>query len=212
VSDTGPGIEPEKLSRLFTPFDRLGAEQRGVEGTGLGLTLSKRLAEAMGGTIGVESTPGTGSTFWIELPGAESALNREEAPQEKVIADTHVSRTVLYIEDNVDSAQLMERIFSRWPEARLISAMQGRLGMELARQHHPDLILLDLHLPDIQGLDVLQQLRADPATRGIPVVVTSADATPGQIARLRAAGADDYLTKPLNIRRFTEVVREHLEP
>jgi CheY-like chemotaxis protein len=118
---------------------------------------------------------------------------------------------VLYIEDNVDSARLMERIFSRWPGVRLISAMQGRLGLDLAQQHHPDLILLDLHLPDMHGLDVLERLRSNAATRDIPVVVTSADATPGQVERLRAAGADDYLTKPLDISRFSEAIRRRLE-
>jgi protein-histidine pros-kinase len=214
VADTGPGIAPEKLSRLFTPFDRLGAEQTGVEGTGLGLTLSKRLVEAMGGTIGVESSPGAGATFWVELPLTESFLEQEErsgGQVETISPEAALARTVLYIEDNVDSAQLMERIFARWPNVKLISAMQGRLGLELAHQHRPDLILLDLHLPDIHGLDVLEQLRADPATRHVPVVVTSADATPGQITRLKAAGADEYLTKPLDIPRFAEVVRERLE-
>jgi protein-histidine pros-kinase len=212
VTDTGPGIDPEKLSRLFTPFERLGAEQTEVEGTGLGLTLSKRLMEAMGGTIGVESEHGSGSTFWLELPLTPSLLEH----QETALAEANIGmapsqpRLVLYIEDNVDSSQLMERIFARWPDVRLITAMQGRLGVELARQHKPDLVLLDLHLPDIQGLEVLEKLRADPATLGIPVIVTSADATPGQIARLKGAGADEYLTKPLDIPQFADVVRKRL--
>jgi len=212
VSDTGPGIDPAKVARLFTPFDRLGAEQTSVEGTGLGLTLSKRLIEAMGGSIGVESTVGTGSTFWIELPLTESSLQREDRVSSGIDAGPppSVERVVLYIEDNLDSAQLMERIFSRWPSVRLMSAMQGRLGLELARQHKPDLILLDLHLPDIPGVEVLERLRSDPATKFIPVIVTSADATPGQIVRLQAAGADDYVTKPLDIPKFTQAVRERL--
>jgi PAS domain S-box-containing protein len=212
VRDTGPGIEAAMISRIFTPFDRLGAEQSDVEGTGLGLALSKALLEAMGGAIGVESTPGVGSTFWLELPRAESQLQGKELATVPAAAGPLAeARTVLYIEDNVPSAQLMERIFARWPDVKLISAMQGGLGIELARQHKPDLILLDLHLPDIQGLEVLQKVRSDPSTRSIPVVVTSADATPGQIARLRAAGADEYLTKPLDILRFSEVVRKFLE-
>jgi protein-histidine pros-kinase len=213
VSDTGSGIDAEKKSRVFTPFDRLGAEQGDVEGTGLGLALSKALMDAMGGTIGVESTPGLGSTFWLELPRADSLLQGEEiaADGAGVEAALPEARAVLYIEDNVPSAQLMERIFSRWPNVKLISAMQGGLGVDLARQHRPDLILLDLHLPDIHGLEVLQRLRLDPGTHQIPVVVTSADATPGQIARLRAAGADEYLTKPLDIIRFSEVVRKFLK-
>jgi signal transduction histidine kinase len=212
VKDTGPGIDAEKISRVFTPFDRLGAEQGEVEGTGLGLALSKALLEAMGGSIGVESTVGVGSTFWVELPRTESQFHDDALSgadgAEPALAQ---ARTVLYIEDNVPSAQLMERIFSRWPDIKLISAMQGGLGVELARQHVPDLILLDLHLPDIQGLEVLQKVRSDPSTRNIPVVVTSADATPGQIARLRTAGADEYLTKPLDILKFSEVVRKFLE-
>jgi PAS domain S-box-containing protein len=213
VTDTGRGIEPEKLSRLFTPFERLDAEQTGVEGTGLGLTLSKRLMEAMGGTIGVESRAGIGSTFWLELPLAESLLEREEAALSvpSIGAGPTKTRTVLYIEDNVDSSQLMERIFARWPDVKLISAMQGRLGVELAQQHKPDLVLLDLHLPDMQGIEVLERLRTHPETRDIPVIVASADATPGQIARLKAAGAADYLTKPLDIPQFAEVVRKRLE-
>jgi CheY-like chemotaxis protein len=167
----------------------------------------------MSGSIGVESTPGVGSTFWIELPRTESQLPGEITPSSADGAEAALAqaRTVIYIEDNVPSAQLMERIFARWPDIKLISAMQGGLGVELARQHVPDLILLDLHLPDIQGLEVLQRVRSDPTTRNIPVVVTSADATPGQIARLRAAGADEYLTKPLDILRFSEVVRKFLE-
>jgi CheY-like chemotaxis protein len=212
VRDTGPGIDAEKVSHVFVPFDRLGAEQGDVEGTGLGLALSKALLEAMGGAIGVESTPGLGSTFWLELPLTESQLQGDElAAGAAGVAALAAARTVLYIEDNVSSAQLMERIFARWPDVRLISAMHGGLGIELALQHKPDLILLDLHLPDIQGLEVLQKVRSDPSTGRIPVVVTSADATPGQIARLRAAGADEYLTKPLDILRFSGIVRQFLE-
>jgi protein-histidine pros-kinase len=211
VTDTGAGITADKISRVFTPFDRLDAEQTTVEGTGLGLALSKGLIEAMGGTIGVESTPGVGSSFWVELPLTESFLDREAVHGGALDQQVHTqSRTILYIEDNVASAQLMERIFSRWPDIKLISAMQGGIGLELARQHHPDLVLLDLHLPDMQGLEVLQKLRADETTRHIPIMVTSADATPGQIARLRAAGADEYLTKPLDIPHFSERVRELL--
>ena len=211
VNDSGQGIAVDKLSRVFTPFDRLDAEQTSVEGTGLGLALSKGLVEAMGGKIGVESTEGVGSSFWLELPLTESFLEREEYLGTSITQPALTqARTILYIEDNVASAQLMERIFSRWPDVKLISAMQGGIGLELARRHRPDLVLLDLHLPDMQGLEVLLKLRADPLTRDIPVVVTSADATPGQIARLRAAGADEYLTKPLDIPLFSELVRKLL--
>jgi PAS domain S-box-containing protein len=212
VTDTGDGVTEEQRLRLFTPFERLGAEQTDVEGTGLGLALSRRLVEAMGGSLEMESTPGQGSTFWVDLPETRSSLDQTGAHIVLAAAEpvSTEQRTVLYIEDNLDSYQLMERIFAQWPGVNLISAMQGRLGLDLARQHHPDLVLLDLHLPDMQGLEVLQRLRADPSTRDIPVIVTSADATPGQIERLRAAGADDYLTKPLDIPLFASAVRQRL--
>jgi protein-histidine pros-kinase len=212
VRDTGPGVELEKISRLFTPFERLGAEQTDVEGTGLGLALSQRLVEVMGGKIGVESTLGQGSTFWVDLPEAANPAATEVPAGLTVLTDApSAGKTVLYIEDNLASFQLMERIFARWPGTELLAAMQGSLGLDLAQQHHPDLILLDLHLPDMMGWDVLAKLRADEATRDIPVVVTSADATPGQIERLKEAGADDYITKPLDLAVFTEAVLKHLK-
>jgi protein-histidine pros-kinase len=215
VRDTGPGLTQDEQERLFTPFERLDAEQSGVEGTGLGLTLSRRLVEAMHGTLGVESVKGTGSTFWVDLPRTQSTLAQAgelgARQPDQALEAAPEGRTVLYIEDNLASFQLMERIFSRWTGVRLISAMQGRLGIDLAVQHRPDLVLLDLHLPDMHGHEVLQRLRANEATRHIPVIVTSADATSGQVERLTAAGADDYLTKPLNIAQFTEAVRRHLE-
>lgn len=213
VTDTGPGIAEEKRQRLFTPFERLGAEQTDVEGTGLGLALSQRLAEAMGGTLGVDSVPGQGSTFWLELSEADSSAAIAAADEAAVRDQARVSptRTVLYIEDNLASLQLIERIFSRWQGVKLLSAMQGSLGLDLAGQHTPHLILLDLHLPDMHGMEVLERLRADPATKDIPVIVTSADATPGQQDRLISAGADGYMTKPLDIPEFLSVIQKHLE-
>jgi PAS domain S-box-containing protein len=214
IRDTGNGMDEGELARLFTPFERLAAEQSGVEGTGLGLALSRRLVEAMNGSMGVESTKGMGSTFWLDLPASGSAIDLVEVlPPEAVgpvVEAAGPTKTVLYIEDNLASFQLMDRIFARWTGVKLISAMQGRLGVDLAMQHHPDLVLLDLHLPDIHGYEVLQRLRGNDATRDIPIIVTSADATSGQIERLLEAGADDYLTKPLDIPQFTEAVRKHL--
>ena len=209
VTDTGAGIDAASLERLFTPFERLGAEQSSVEGTGLGLALSKRLVDAMGGDIGVRSQPGHGSSFWIELevtssPGVEAPA-AEVAPAVPV-PDDGSRRTILYIEDNLSNVQLVERIVERRPQVELLVAMQGQLGLELARQHEPDLVLVDLNLPDIDGETVLRRLRAEPRMRDVPVVVLSADATPGQIARLRAAGADDYLTKPFDVARFLRLV------
>jgi signal transduction histidine kinase/ActR/RegA family two-component response regulator len=216
VTDTGLGIALDKLKRVFVPFDRLGAEQTNVEGTGLGLALSKQLVTLMNGTIGVQSAVGTGSTFWVELPRAESplvGLNIEAtAREDDTVRIASDSRTVLYIEDNQSNLRLVQRILAHRPETVLLAAQQGRLGLELARAHLPELILLDLHLPDILGTEVLAQLQADPVTQDIPVVVISADATPHQIDSLLAAGARAYLTKPLDVREFFATLDSILTP
>jgi PAS domain S-box-containing protein len=212
VSDTGPGIPTEKLDDLFEPFERLGAEQAHPEGTGLGLALSQRLAEAMGGSIGVETAPGQGSTFWIDLQRAEDPLSRvalAENQRPKPARRSNASRTALYIEDNLSNLKLIEGILSQRPEVRLISTMHGRMGLDLAREHRPDVILLDLQLPDMSGREILDSLKADSATRDIPVIVISADATKGQVRDLLAAGAVAYLTKPVDIERFLEVLDAH---
>ncbi|RIH82447.1 ATP-binding protein [Calidithermus roseus] len=213
VSDTGPGIAPELLHRLFTPFDRLGAEATVAEGTGLGLALSKRLAEAMQGRLGVESVVGKGSTFWLELPQVEAPPPLLEEAREVLAPGAALaeSRTVLYIEDNLSNLRLVEHILARKTDFRLIAAMQGSLGLTLAREHRPDLILLDLHLPDVPGHEVLARLRADPLTQGIPVIILSAEASPGQVQRLLAQGAAAYLTKPLEVSRFLEVLAQVLK-
>jgi PAS domain S-box-containing protein len=210
VTDTGAGIATEKLVRLFTPFDRLGVEQSGVEGTGLGLAVCQRLMHAMAGDIGVNSAAGKGSAFWIELPAVDSPLkalprNRTRAEDETL---TPEAGKILYIEDNLSNLTLVEQMLAEQPGIELLTAMQGGLGIELARQHSPDLILLDLHLPDLHGHEVLARLRQDAITRDIPVVVISADATARQIQRLIAAGARSYLTKPLDIGEFFRVIDE----
>ena len=217
VNDTGVGIPAEKMKLLFSPFERLGAEQTDVEGTGIGLVLSKRLVEIMEGRIGVESEVNVGTTFWIELPGAvspEDSLKPEFTGGLMAAADavSEVERpTVICIEDNPSNLRLIERIMAQRPGIRLLTALMGQTGLDLARQCHPRLILLDVHLPDIDGKEVLQRLRADPNTSGIPVVVISADATPHQEKRLRDAGAQDYLTKPLDVPKFLEIVDRTLE-
>jgi PAS domain S-box-containing protein len=215
VTDTGLGIAAGRMERLFTPFDRLGAEQTDTEGTGLGLALSKRLAEAMGGSMGAESRIGEGSTFWIELPLAEGQVERWErlegdAPAPVTPTPAERTFTLLYVEDNLANLALVKRILARRPDITVVSAMQGELALELAAVHQPDLILLDLHLPGIPGDEVLRRLRQGAATRAIPVIVVSADATTGQPARLVGAGAQAYLTKPLDVRHFMRAVEDAL--
>jgi CheY-like chemotaxis protein len=207
VTDTGPGIAPDSFHLLFAPFERLGAEQTSVPGTGVGLALSRGLAEAMGGTLDVESTPGRGSTFWVEFPIVESPVKMfEEASQRTPRADEGGPLTVLHIEDNLANVELVERVLAQRPGVTLIPAMQGRLGVDLARRHHPVLVLLDLNLVDLPGAEVLQLLRDDPLTADIPVAIVSADAMPRQVQRLLSSGAVAYLTKPIDIHRLLELV------
>ncbi|HKW99498.1 MAG TPA: ATP-binding protein [Bryobacteraceae bacterium] len=211
VRDTGPGIKLDDREKLFTPFERLGAEQTGVEGTGLGLALSKRLLEMMGGSIDVENNPDRGCTFSLDLPLVQDPLEQAETAIEELPAPPDTTphareRIVLYVEDNLSNITLIEHIMVHRPNVRLVPAMQGRLGLDLAREHRPDLILLDLHLPDISGEDVLIGLRQEPELKDIPVIVISADATHGRIERLIGMGVLDYLPKPLDIKRFLELL------
>jgi signal transduction histidine kinase/ActR/RegA family two-component response regulator/HAMP domain-containing protein len=213
VTDTGHGIASDKLARLFTPFERLGADATGVEGTGLGLTLSKHLVEVMGGTLSVESEVGVGSTFSVNLPLAQAPDGAFDGSGERIAAGPEASShggVVLYIEDNLSNLRLVERVLARRPGTTLLSALQGQLGLDLAQEHRPDLILLDLHLPDLSGEEVLGRLREERRTRDIPVVVLSADATPTQIERLLGAGALAYLTKPLDVQALLKLLDENV--
>jgi PAS domain S-box-containing protein len=215
VSDTGGGLTREQQDRLFVPFERLGAEAGPTEGTGLGLALSKALAEVMQGSLElIASEPSVGTTFAVDLPLGEpvSAGVAGPAPGAHDFPEPaeNVRLEILYIEDNRSNLRLVEEILAYRPQVKLLAAMQGCLGLELAGQHVPDLVILDLHLPDIPGSEVLARLRSDPATAAIPVIVLSADATEGQIRRLLEAGAQAYLTKPLDVRNFLELVDRYV--
>jgi PAS domain S-box-containing protein len=251
VRDTGPGIPHEQQDQLFVPFSRLGAERSGVEGTGVGLAVSKQLVEVMGGVIGVDSFPGHGSTFWVELlpsdptlpdrrplragaalePSGGPATNGHrnghgpdghdgDGPQPQPdgvvglaprngaeprgVAGRGV--VVLQIEDNPSNSALVEQVLAKRPEVRLVSAGEGRAGLELARQHQPDLVLLDLHLPDVPGDELLHRLKAVPELADTKVVVVSADATPSRIREMLDLGVEGYLTKPVDVDALLRLV------
>jgi PAS domain S-box-containing protein len=215
VADSGPGIAEEKLALLFQPFERLGAELSSVEGTGLGLAVAKGLAEAMRGAVGVSSTVGRGSTFWVELPETDApdvtAVTAEAgARTEHAAGDTH--GTILYIEDNSSNVRLLQRLLGRRSGVTLLTATRGEDGIAMAITERPDLVLLDLHLPDLSGEDVLHRLWADPRTRSLPVAVLSADALSAQRQRLLASGAVAYLTKPIDVQQLLRLIDERLQP
>jgi len=206
IANTGHGIAPENLERAFVPFERLDADESGAEGTGLGLALVKRLVEAMSGTIEARSTHDHETVFTITLPIASAPTSAPREVFEKVlILPPQEKLTVLYIEDNLTNVKLIENVFSDMQNVRLMTTIQGRLGLEMAREHQPNLILLDLHLPDIGGDEVLASLKAEVRTRDIPVVIVSADATPSRQKQLYDQGAFSYLTKPLDIELFLSV-------
>lgn len=214
VTDTGRGIATEDLERLFEPFERLDAAATGVEGTGLGLTLSRDLVEMMDGTIDVTSEPGQGSTFSVTLNSAEQvAIGPIESSTSAVLETREYDRPVklLYIEDTVANAQLIQEILKRRPSIELLPAMLGRLGIELAEKHNPDAVLLDLHLPDINGAEVLRYFSVRPELSKIPVVVLTADATRSQYDQLKALGARKYLTKPVSVETLLTTVDEMIE-
>ncbi len=209
VSDTGIGIPAEDLAKLFTPFERLGRQRTDIEGSGVGLALTTRLVTVMGGRLDVTSAPGEGSTFTVSLPlgtppdAAPAGLHTTPEPTPTPTAH------VLYIEDNPSNRDLLTSVVTRRPNWAITVAVTGNLGFELARAHPPTAIVLDLHLPDIDGADVLHLLKTTPATAGIPVAILSADADPSQITRLLAAGADRYLTKPLEITELFDFLDTH---
>jgi PAS domain S-box-containing protein len=228
VSDTGRGMTAAQVARLFEPFDRLGADGSGIEGTGLGLSLSRGLVQAIGGTIAAESEPGVGTTMRLCLSRAEQPhdvapwatraprRDRRRAEQPREVDDDVAPwtagapqpecRTIVHVDAKVSSLKLVDRLLARFPTVRLIPAMKGGLALELVREHQPDLVLLDLQLADLHGRQVLQQLKRDPFTAEIPVVVLSADATPAQFERLLSEGAAGCLTKPIDVEKLLDTV------
>lgn len=215
ITDTGKGLSKQQISKLFKPFERLGIEGSEIEGTGIGLVISKKLINLMQGNIGVESQVGKGSTFWIELDAQTLQYNHEIDSTHKYNlkdinnTDSH-QNTVLYIEDNPANLRLVAQLLGRTENIKLITAHEPLLGLELAQEYLPDLILLDINLPGMDGFEVLQKLRSNKKTKNIIIIAVSANAMEGDISRALKAGFDQYITKPLNVTNFTTEINNYL--
>ena len=209
-------MPPEKLAQLFQPFNRLGQEAGGVAGTGIGLVVTKRLVELMEGVLGVESKVGVGSVFWCELTSvaapqlAAQSNEAETSVPQQLLAGTRMG-TLLYVEDNPANLELVKQIIARHPNIRLLTAVNGSSGIEIARESQPDVILMDINLPDISGVEALKILRGDSATKHIPIIALSANAMPRDIEKGLEAGFYRYLTKPINIKEFMDTLSLALE-
>ena len=216
IRDTGEGLPPEKIKQLFQPFNRLGQEASGEEGTGIGLVVAKQLIELMSGSIGVESAVGEGSVFWFELkvgvePQEVVDHGSPAATKRRLVTGEQPSHTILYVEDNPANLVLVEQLVARRPELHLVTAVTGELGIELARSQQPDLILMDINLPGVSGLEALRILRDDPSTSHIPIIAVSANAMPHDISKGLKAGFQLYLTKPIKISEFNTTLDAGLE-
>jgi len=211
IKDTGAGLEPQQISQLFQPFNRLGQEAGVEEGTGIGLVVAKRLVELMGGEIGVESMPGIGSLFWFEFTSVDAPTHCSEDEKQASLAQLQPSRearlhTVLYVEDNPANMRLVEKIIARIPDVNLLTAVNGTLGITMARDYLPDVILMDINLPGINGFEALKMLRTDPITAHIPVIAISANAMLLDIEKGLIAGFFSYITKPIKVDQFTHAL------
>ncbi|HZM03603.1 MAG TPA: PAS domain S-box protein [Candidatus Saccharimonadales bacterium] len=215
VTDSGAGLSPDNLAQLFQSFNRLGQEARSEEGTGIGLVVSKRLVELMGGVIGVESTVGVGSVFWIELLLTTAPTVAIESGESAVVVQAQLPgarrRTLLYVEDNPANMMLVEKLMAQRSDLRLLGAVNGTLGVEMARVSQPEVILMDINLPGISGIDAMRILREDPTTAHIPIVALSANAMPRDIERGLEAGFFRYLTKPIRVKEFMDTLDVALE-
>ncbi|MDO8398600.1 MAG: ATP-binding protein [Bradyrhizobium sp.] len=212
VRDTGPGIPAERHGQVFEPFNRLGAELTQIEGTGIGLAISRRLVHAMNGRIGFESTVGQGSKFWVDLPASNEAAATTAHVSTKLSAMKADSRyTVLYIEDKIPNVELMRGIMETSENIRFLDAQTVQDGISIARSVKPDLIITDIHLPDGKGFDVLDSLRSDPSTAQIPIVALTADAMPANMGNMKLAGFDHILTKPFKISELEEILHIWLD-
>jgi CheY-like chemotaxis protein len=215
IKDSGAGLRPEKLAQLFQPFNRLGQESGAEEGTGIGLVVTKQLVKLMGGAIGVDSTVGVGSEFWVELmQGVSPQFAAGNIPHAELAPQTQGNtalRTLLYVEDNPANLMLVEQIIEGHPRVRMLSARDGNQGIALARAHLPDVILMDINLPGISGSQALKILREDPATAHIPVVALSANAMLRDIEKGLEAGFFRYLTKPIKVNEFMDALDRALE-
>jgi PAS domain S-box-containing protein len=216
IRDTGVGLSPEQIAQLFQAFNRLGQEAGNEEGTGIGLVVAKRLVEMMGGEIGVESTVGVGSVFWFELISVAEPTISMEGGEAAPSIQSGIYRgeqlyTLLYIEDNPANLTLVEQIIARHPYLRLLTAVNGSSGIEIAFGSQPDVILMDINLPDINGFEALKILRSDPATMHIPVVAISANAMPRDIKKGLEAGFFQYITKPIKVKEFMDALKVAME-